>query len=57
MKSFFTILDKVFEDITGPIKSMFNVWIKDATISGILLVICLEQYRPYFLRTVLGISF
>ncbi len=40
MKSFFTILDKVFEDITGPIKSMFNVWIKDATISGILLVIC-----------------
>ena len=40
MKSFFTIIDKLFEDITGPIKSMFNVWIKDATISGILLVIC-----------------
>ena len=40
MKSFFTIIDKIFEDITGPIKSMFNVWIKDATISGILLVIC-----------------
>ena len=40
MKSFFTILYKLFEDINGPIKSMFNVWTRDATISGMLLVIC-----------------
>lgn len=40
MKNIFTIFDNLYEEITSPIRSMFNLWIKDATISGILLVTC-----------------